>query len=352
MREVATPAVALEGRGIGEGEPCLVIAEVGVNHNGDVALAHRLIDEAAAAGADAVKFQTFDPGLLVSREAAAAPYQSRATGATCQRLMLDGLVLPPAAWPELAAHARERGLIFLSTAFDLESADLLLDLRVPAFKVPSGELTNLPFIRALADLGLPLLLSTGMGTLGEVTAAVDAAAAAPALCLLHCVSAYPAPVADANLRAIVTMRERFRAPVGWSDHTEDPTTAVGAVVLGAALLEKHLTLDRRMPGPDHAASSDPVQFTSYVAAVRAISQALGDGVKSARRSEEENRVHARRGLHAARALRRGHLLDAADVVALRPALGLPPGTALEGLRLARDVPAGAPLTASDVVAGV
>lgn len=348
MTTTRESAVQVEGRLIGPGQPCFVIAEVGVNHNGDAALAHRLVDVAAEAGADAVKFQTFEPDLLVTPDAEAAPYQTRATGADSQRRMLESLVLPVGAWAELAVHARARGLVFLSTAFDLPSADLLGELGLPAFKVPSGELTNLPFLRALAARGLPLLVSTGMSTLEEVALALQAAAAAPAVCLFHCVSAYPAPEADANLRAIATLRERFAVPVGWSDHSGDAVTAVAAVALGAALLEKHITLDRTMPGPDHAASSDPEQFAAYLSAVRTTEAALGDGVKRPRPSEEENRVHARRGLHAARALRTGDALNAADVVALRPATGLSPGTALDGLRVVRDVPAGAPLRAADI----
>jgi N-acetylneuraminate synthase/N,N'-diacetyllegionaminate synthase len=342
------PAVALGPRAVGGGHPCLVIAEAGVNHDGDAGLAHRLVDLAADAGADAVKFQTFAPELLVSATAAAAPYQSRRAGAERQRQMLAALVLPAGAWRELAAHAAERDLLFLSTAFDLPSAELLADLGMPALKVPSGELDHLPFLRALAGRGLPLLVSTGMATLEEVDRAVQAAAGAPGLCLLHCVSAYPAPVAEANLRAIPALAARHGLPVGWSDHTRGATTALGAVALGAALLEKHVTLDRTLPGPDHAASADPEEFAAYVAEVRALEAALGDGRKRPTPSEEENRVPARRSLHAARDLRAGQALRPGDVVALRPATGLPPGTAAEGLRLLRDVPGGAPLTAADV----
>jgi N,N'-diacetyllegionaminate synthase len=336
------------GRVIGGHAPCLVVAEAGVNHNGDVGIAHRLVDAAAAAGADAVKFQTFDPSLLTSAAAAAAPYQVRRTGEDSQARMLAALTLPSSAWSELAAHARERRLVFLSTPFDLASAELLCALDVPAFKVPSGELNNLPFIRALAGRGLPLLISTGMGTLEEVAQALDAAAAAPGVALFHCVSAYPAPITEANLRVIPAMWERFGVPVGWSDHTRGEVTAVAAVALGAALLEKHLTLDRTMTGPDHAASADPDELSAYVAAVRATEAACGDGVKRPVPSEKENRRHA---LHAARDLDAGHVLAAADVITLRPAVGLPPGTLVDGLVLRRRLPAGAPITATDVVPG-
>jgi len=340
--------VTLGTRTIGAGRPAFLIAEAGVNHNGDVDLAHRLVAVAAAAGADAVKFQTFDPALLVAAGAAAAPYQREATGTASQRALLEGLSLPPGAWRELRDHADDLGLVFLSTAFDLASADLLADLGVPAFKVPSGELTNLPLIAALAGYGRPLLISTGMGTLAEVDAALQAAAAAPARVLFHCVSAYPTPVADSNLRAIATMRARFGVPVGWSDHTQGALTATVAVALGASLIEKHVTLDRALPGPDHAASEDPDGLAAYVAAVRAAEAALGDGVKRPQPSEQPNRVHARRSLHAARDLPAGAVLTGDDVVALRPARGLSPATEVTGLRLARPVAAGAVLTADDV----
>lgn len=334
-------------RWIGTGHPCYVIAEVGVNHDGDVGLAHRLIDIAVDTGADAVKFQTFHVDQLVSGTAAAAPYQAE-RGAQDQRSMLEGLALPTEAWPELAAHATERGIAFLSTPFDLGSAELLVGLGVPALKVPSGELDNLPLIRALAEHGLPLLLSTGMGSVAEIWAALGAASAAAGAALFHCVSAYPAPLRDANLRAVPALAEQFSVPVGWSDHTQDEVTAIGAVALGADLLEKHLTTDRGRSGPDHAASSDPDGFARYVAAARAVESALGDGRKRPMPSEEVNRTYARRSFHAVRPLAAGDSLRPEDVVALRPAVGLSPATELHGLRVRRPVEEGAPITADDV----
>jgi N-acetylneuraminate synthase/N,N'-diacetyllegionaminate synthase len=341
-------SLSLAGREVGPGRPCLVIAEAGVNHDGDEALAHRLVEVAAAAGADAVKFQTFAPELLASAAAPTAPYQAGATGVDRQRGLLGGLVLPPGAWAELADHARERGLLFLSTPFDPPSADLLCGLGVPALKVPSGELTNLAFLADLAGRGLPLLLSTGMATGEEVAAALAATSAAPGRCVLHCVSAYPAPAADANLRVIPALAARFGLPVGWSDHTVGTTTALGAVALGAALLEKHVTVDRGRSGPDHAASADPAGLADYVRAVRELEAALGDGEKRPMPSEAANRVAVRRSLHAARPLRAGQALTGDDVVALRPATGLPPATPLAGLRLAAAMAAGEPITAADV----
>lgn len=347
MTPVQPPALVLGERRLGSGHPCFVIAEAGVNHDGDVALAHRLVEVGAAAGADAVKFQTFRPEALVSATAAAAPYQRR-RGAGSQRQMLDALTLPAGAWRELSSHARELGLVFLSTAFDVASLDLLLELGVEALKVPSGELDNLPFIRQLARHGLPLLVSTGMGTLDEVAAAVDAAAEAPGLALLHCVTAYPAPVDSSNLRAIRTMTERFAVPVGWSDHTEGSVTAVAAVALGASLLEKHVTVDRSRPGPDHAASSDPEQLAAYVAAVRAAEASLGDGAKRPAEAELENLRHARRSWHALRDLRPGDAVSAADVALLRPASGLPPGAAVVGRVVARPIAAGQAIGPEDL----
>lgn len=333
---------------LGAGHPCWVIAEAGINHNGDPSLAHALVDCAADAGADAVKFQTFRPDVLVAASAASAPYQRRQGAGANQYRMLEDLVLPASVWKELAEHARERGLIFLSTAFDPESAAAIVELGVPALKIPSGELNNVGFVRLMADFGLPLLVSTGMGTLDEVRSAVDASAAAPGLALFHCVSSYPTVPKDTNLRAMVTMREAFAVPVGWSDHTESFVTAVAAVALGADLVEKHVTLDRGMSGPDHAASADPESFRRYVTAVRDAEGALGDGVKRPVEAEEENRVHARRSAHAARDLRGGEELMSDDVVMLRPAEGLPPDVVVTGRRVVRDIAAGQPIREGDL----
>jgi N-acetylneuraminate synthase/N,N'-diacetyllegionaminate synthase len=342
-----TRGVDLAGRTVGPGAPCYVIAEAGVNHNGDTALAHRLVDVAAAAGADAIKFQAFDPEAVVSYGAAAAPYQER-RGATSQLELLKALTLPTVAWPDLTSHAHDAGLQFLCTAFDLASLDVVASLDVPAFKVPSGEIDNLPFLHELASRGRPLLISTGTATLDEVAVAVDATRSAPAICLLHCVTSYPAPVEASNLRAIVSMRDHFDVPVGWSDHTLGAVSAIAAVALGAAVLEKHITVDRGLPGPDHAASADPAEFAEYTRSVRAAEAAVGDGVKRPTADEVDNIVHVRRSLHAARDLRPGERLAADAVALLRPATGLPPSTDVAGLVVVRDVPAGAPIMPDDV----
>ena len=335
-------------RMIRDASRCLLVAEAGVNHNGSVAIGHQLIEMAADCGADAVKFQTFDAASLVSLRAAPAPYQRGRSGGLGQYEMLRRLALPTAAWKEYADHARERGLLFLSSPFDRESLQVVLDAGVQALKIPSGELDNLAFIRSLGDCGLPLIISTGMSSLDEVSAAVEAASAAPNVALLHCVSAYPAPVETSNLRAMVTMRDRFQLPVGWSDHTNGSLTAVIAVALGASMLEKHITVDRHLPGPDHAASADPDEFALYVSAVRATEEALGDGAKRPTSEEDANRRFVRRSYHASRDLAPGDTIEEADVELLRPADGIPPTAVVVGRAVARAVAAGQPLTEGDL----
>ncbi len=325
-----------------------VVAEAGVNHDGSVADAHALVDLAADCGADAIKFQTFDPAALVSPTAQTAAYQAASTGIGTQRELLERLVLPEAAWPELRDHAVERDIDFLSTAFDLGSLDLVCRLGVHALKLGSGELTNKPLLTEVATRGLPVLCSTGMGTEAEVADAVDWLAGAPGLLLLHCVSSYPAPVEQANLRAMVTMRRTFGVPVGWSDHTVGTVTAVAAVALGAAALEKHITLDRSRPGPDHAASADAEGFTAYVADVRAAHAALGDGRKVPVPAEAGNVPLVRRSWHAARDLAPGERLGPGDVALLRPASGILPARDVVGAELVRAVRRGEPLHEDDL----
>jgi N,N'-diacetyllegionaminate synthase len=312
---------------IGPGHPCFVIAEAGVNHNGDAELAHRLVDIAADAGADAVKFQTFEPERLVSPLAPKAEYQLANTGpAESQLDMLRRLALPREALAALAAHAATRGLLFLSTPFDEASADLLEALGMPAFKVPSGEVTNHPLVAHVARKGRPVLLSTGMSTLGEVAEAVQVVRehGNPPLALFHCVTSYPASPAECNLRAMEAMRTAFGVPVGWSDHTMGIQVSLAAVAAGAALLEKHFTVDRTLPGPDHAASLEPGDLSALVRSIREIESALGDGVKRPTASEAANTAVVRRSLHASRSLSAGHVLGPDDLIALRPGTGLSP----------------------------
>ncbi len=323
-----TPAVMVGGRGIGPGHRCLVIAEAGVNHNGSAELAHRLVDAAAEAGADAVKFQTFDPDQVVAGDAPKADYQIANTGGhESQRDMLRRLVLGRRDFEVLYRHAEDRGLLFLSTPFDDASADFLEELGVAAFKVPSGEVTNLPFLARLAAKGRPLLLSTGMSRLTEVSEAVETVRAhgGPPMALFHCVTNYPAEPADCNLRAMETMRRAFRMPVGWSDHTRGLSVSLGAVAAGAEVLEKHFTLDRTLPGPDHAASLEPAELRDLIASCRSIEAARGTGRKVPAESEANNAALVRRSLHAARELLPGEVLSADDLIALRPGTGIPPG---------------------------
>lgn len=342
--------VEIAGRAVPAAEDVYVIAEAGVNHNGDLALAHELVDVAAQAGADAVKFQTFDPAKLVSGAAASTPYQRRQGGATDQRSLLQALTLPQSAWAELRDHAAEAGTTFLSTPFDLDSAEMLVGLGLPALKVSSGELTNVPYLRALSSMGVTLLVSSGMGDAAEVAAAVEACAQAPGLVLFHCVSAYPAPVDECNLRAIPAMAAAHGVPVGWSDHTPGLTTALGAVALGAAVLEKHFTTDRTLPGPDHQASLEPEALGEYVTQTKLLARALGDGVKRRMPSEVENAALVRRSWHAATDLPPGATLREADLALLRPEGGISPAVDIRGRVLARAVVAGQPVSAEDLEA--
>jgi N,N'-diacetyllegionaminate synthase len=345
--------VEIGGRTVGHGAPCFVIGEAGVNHDGDPERALALVDAAAEAGVDAVKFQTFDASRLVAVDAPKARYQLDGTDPQeSQRTMLARLELDAPAHRALVARCAERGVVFLSTPFDAQSADLLEELGVPAFKLASPDLTNLPLIEHVARKGRPLLLSTGMAELDEVREAVATAlgAGAPGVVVLHCVSAYPADPREANLRAITTLAEALGLPVGWSDHTLGEETALAAVALGAAVLEKHLTLDRTLPGPDHAASLEPDELARLVRAVRVVEAALGDGVKRPAPSEAENRRVVRRSLAAAYDLDAGTVVEAPMLLALRPGTGISPARLHDvvGRRLARPVRGGALLEPGDL----
>lgn len=275
---------------MGSGRPCFIIAEAGVNHNGSLDLALKLVDAAVAAGADAVKFQTFRADRLVTLHAPKAAYQSETTGgAESQFEMLRKLELDERGHRALVDHCASRGIAFLSTPFDEESADILETLGVPAYKLPSGELTNLPFLRHVAQKKRPMIMSTGMATMEEVGKAVEAVRIAECtdLILLHCVSAYPADPADVNLRAMATLAESFGVPVGYSDHTLGIEVALAAVAMGACILEKHFTLDRSLPGPDHRISAEPAELATLVASARKVEAALGNGVKRPSLSEAD-----------------------------------------------------------------
>ena len=333
-------------RGVGPGLPCLVIAEAGVNHNGSVAMALRLVDAAADAGADVVKFQTFRADEVISPAAPKADYQVETTGASESQLeMVKKLELPLGAFGQIERHCRQRGIVFMSTPFDQGSVDLLESLGVPAFKIGSGELTNLRFLSYVAAKGKPMIVSTGMATLEEVVTAVNATKVAGRqnLVLLHCVSNYPASPSSVNLRAMNTLRDRFEVPVGYSDHTQGIEIPIAAAALGAAVIEKHFTLSRSLPGPDHKASLEPAELRAMIAGIRKVEAALGDGRKQPAAEERNTAAVARRSLVAATDLRAGTVLTEAVIVARRPGTGLPPSAlpTLIGRRLLQDLRAGA-----------
>lgn len=319
--------IGIGGKRIGEGQACFIVAEAGVNHNGDPELARQLVDVAQRSGADAVKFQTFRASQVVSASAPKAAYQMETTGGTESQLeMIKRLELPFAAFRDLHRYCGERGMLFLSTPFDEESAAFLVELGVAALKVPSGEVTNLPFLRRIGAYRKPVILSTGMCDLGEVEAAVDAlrTAGCSELILLHCTSSYPAEPAECNLRAMQTLRRRFGVPVGYSDHTQGVALACAAAALGASIIEKHVTLDRALPGPDHRASLGPEEFRALVRSIRQVEAALGDGVKRPMAGELNTRAVARRSLVASRDLAAGAVLGSGDVVLRRPGTGIAP----------------------------
>ena len=324
---------------------CFVIAEIGVNHNGSPDMARALIDMAATAGADAVKFQTFFAEELVTHSAEQAAYQVDNLGEkTSQYQMLKALELGHEDYRALAGYCAGAGIMFLSTPFSERAADLLDDIGVQGFKVSSGVLTHLPFLRDLGARGKPLVMSTGMGNLAEVEAAMAAIQASGnrQVALLHCVSDYPADPAVCNLRAIETLRTAFGVPVGWSDHTLGEAVSMAAVARGAQLLEKHVTLDCDLPGPDHRASLEPEAFRTMLAGLRQIESALGSGLKQPTGAEQETALLVRRSLTLARDLPRGHVLGAGDVLARRPGTGIAPGAMAEviGRPLAGDLAGG------------
>ena len=309
--------------------PVLVIAEAGVNHNGELSIARGLIDAAAQAGADLVKFQTFGAARLATGHAAKAHYQSAsADPSESQLAMLRRLELDRSMHESLIEHCRMRAVGFFSTGFDTQSVDLLAELGADRFKIPSGEITNLPYLRHLGRYGKPIILSSGMATLGEIEAAIDVLEASGTprgrITVLHCTTEYPAPMADVNLRAMLTIRDAFGVAVGYSDHTVGIEVAIAAAALGATVIEKHFTLDRTLPGPDHKASLEPLELEAMVAAIRNIEQALGDGVKRPSAGEALNQSAARKSLVAAHEIRAGETFSAANLAAKRPGTGISP----------------------------
>ena len=307
----------------------LIIAEAGVNHNGDMQIAKQLIDVAAAAGADLVKFQTFRADTLVTKSATKADYQKATTTADeSQHTMLLRLELTESMHDELIAHCRLRNIEFFSTAFDLESLEYLNSLGLPRVKVPSGEITNLPYLRKIGSFGKEVILSTGMSNMGEIEAAIDVLEKAGTLrariIVLHCNTEYPVPMHEVNLRAMRSIGEAFGVRIGFSDHTEGIEIAIAAVALGATVIEKHFTLDRSLPGPDHKASLEPGELNAMISAIRNVELAFGDGIKRPTFSESRNTAVARKSLVASVAVKQGEVFSAENLAVKRPGNGIPP----------------------------
>jgi N,N'-diacetyllegionaminate synthase len=307
----------------------LIIAEAGVNHNGDLDIARRLIDVAADSGADIVKFQTFNADRVVTKSATKADYQVEATGTReSQHEMLQRLELSDAMHDELITHAKKRDIEFMSTAFDEESVDFLASKGLKRIKVPSGEITNLAYLRRIAVVADEVIISTGMTTLAEIGAAImvfeAAGIARSCITVLHCTTEYPAPMEDVNLRAMLTIAGEFGVKVGYSDHTQGIEVAIAAVALGACIIEKHFTLDQSLPGPDHKASLEPDQLAAMVKSIRNITQAMGDGAKRPTRNEVKNLLIVRKSLVAAKPIKAGEPFSKLNIIAKRPGTGISP----------------------------
>ena len=312
-----------------------IIAEAGVNHNGSEELAMKLIEVAAKAGAHAVKFQTFKADRLVSRGTATAAYQQQQTGTLDQFDMLKDLELSETSYVRLFDHCKTLDIEFLSTPFDLESAQFLVDLGMEKIKVPSGEISNIPLIRGLAKYDLPIILSTGMAEMEEIQDAVSAIEdvrqeskmkqpLSEKLCLLHCTSNYPTNDENVNLKAITTMMKTFNLPIGYSDHTEGIVVSLAAAALGAVVLEKHFTIDRSLPGPDHKASIEPDTLKTLIDDAMRVSRCLGDGIKKPTDSEMEIKKLVRRSVVLNKSLSAGHCIIQGDIQLLRPGTGIAP----------------------------
>lgn len=306
----------------------LIIAEAGVNHNGNLDIALQLVDAAVEAKADAVKFQTFKAKNLVCCDAPKARYQQQTTDQDeSQFALIQRLELNQAAHKILIERCRQRNILFLSSPFDLESIDLLVTSGLTIFKIPSGEITNLPYLRKIGSLNREIILSTGMSDLTEVASALhilQTAGPRNKITLLHCNTEYPTPMEDVNLRSIATLAQTFGLPVGYSDHTLGIEAAIAAVALGATVIEKHFTLDRTMQGPDHKASLEPDELQNMIRAIRNVSIALGDGQKRPTSSEMHNITVARKSIVASKNISKGELFTADNLTTKRPALGISP----------------------------
>ena len=307
-----------------------IIAEAGVNHNGSLEMAFQLIDIAVAAGADAVKFQTFKAVKVIAVNAPKAGYQKETTGSDESQLeMVKKLELDEAAHIQLYQYCQLKGILFLSAPFDLESIDLLNRLRLEIFKIPSGEITNLPYLRKLGALKKRLILSTGMADLGEIEEALDVLSKSGTplenITVLHCNTGYPTPFEDVNLRAMLTIQDAFPGiAVGYSDHTNGIEVPIAAVAMGATVIEKHFTLDRNLPGPDHRASLEPSELSAMISAIRNIERALGTGIKKPSPSELKNKPIVRKSIVAATTIEKGETFTEKNITVKRPGTGITP----------------------------
>ena len=306
-----------------------IIAEAGVNHNGSLELAKKLVDVAVDAGADAVKFQTFKADQLVSKSAQKAEYQKQATAAEeSQYEMIKKLELDENVHREIIGYCNEKKIMFLSTPFDHSSIELLNNFEMPIFKIPSGEITNLPYLQHIGRLGKEVMLSTGMADLGEIEDTLDVLVQSGVpkekITVLHATTEYPCPIDEVNLRAMQTIRAAFGVKVGYSDHTEGIEVPIAAAAMGACVIEKHFTLDRAMKGPDHKASLEPAELKAMVQAIRCVEQALGDGIKKPSKSEVKNISVARKSIVALRPIKKGEIFCEENLAIKRPGNGISP----------------------------
>lgn len=317
-----------------------IIAEAGVNHNGDISTARRLVDAARAAGADCVKFQTFRAKNLAAHSAGRAAYQKMAIGEGAQQDMLRRLELSFEEFMGLKEYCVQAGIQFLSTPFDFESIDFLISMDMPFWKIPSGEITNLPYLLRIAGTEKSVVMSTGMSTLKEVGTALDVLKknGSGPVTLLHCNTEYPTPMKDVNLRAMLTLRDTFHCEVGYSDHTLGTEVPIAAAALGATIIEKHFTLDRNMEGPDHKASLEPKELAAMVRGIRNVELALGTGIKEPSASERKNIPIARKSIVALRNIRKDEVFTEENITVKRPGSGLSPMRWFEilGTRAARN----------------
>lgn len=306
-----------------------IIAEAGVNHNGSVKIAKKMIDIAADSGVDFIKFQTFNSDSLVTTSSIKAEYQKKFTNPSeSQFEMIKKLELDLTAHKELIKHCEKRGVKFLSTAFDHESIDMLTQLNIPLYKIPSGEITNLPYLRHIGGMDKPVIMSTGMSTMDEVRTALnvlfESGIEKDQVTIMHCNTEYPTPMEDVNLKAMIIMGEELEVEIGYSDHTHGIEIPVAAVAMGATVIEKHFTLDRKFPGPDHSASLEPLELNEMVLAIRNIEKAMGDGIKKPSNSEIKNIAIARKSIVAKRKIKKGESFTEDNLTTKRPGTGISP----------------------------